>query len=78
MRTHSKAVAAALSLCFPALAQDLLPVNGAITFAEANRRAAMPRWLSLKHGEFDTAGAAPAIPADLRSQPVTGDAYHLV
>ena len=54
MRTHSKAVAAALSLCFPALAQDLLPVDGAITFAEANRRAAMPRWLSLKHGEFDT------------------------
>ena len=78
MRTYSKAVAAALSLCFPALAQDLLPVDGAITFAEANRRAAMPRWLSLKHGEFDTAGAAPAIPADLRSQPVTGDAYHLV
>ncbi|MEC8252804.1 MAG: S8 family serine peptidase [Planctomycetota bacterium] len=62
----------------PIAAQEILPVEGAITFAEANRRAALPRWLSLKYGDFDTTGATPAIPADLRSAPSEGDAYHVV
>ncbi|MBL8727627.1 MAG: S8 family serine peptidase [Planctomycetes bacterium] len=36
-----------------------------LAWAEANRRAELPRWLSLKFAEFDTSGPAPAVPADL-------------
>ncbi|MCK5944074.1 MAG: S8 family serine peptidase, partial [Planctomycetes bacterium] len=78
MRILPSAVLAAVGLCAPSLAQELLPVEGAITFAEANRRAALPRWLSLKWGEFDTSGAAPAIPAELQSRPGAGDDYFVV
>jgi hypothetical protein len=42
------------------------PTAGAsLDWAEANRRANLPRWLSLKFAEFDTAGPAPVLPADL-------------
>ena len=78
MRNSAAALTAALGLLVPAVAQELLPVEGAITYAEANRRASLPRWLSLKYGDFDTRAAAPAIPADLRSGPTEGDAYHVV
>lgn len=78
MRTFSSALLAAVALSVPALAQDLLPVEGAITFAEANRRAALPRWLSLKFGDFDTTTATPAIPAGLESRPGAGDDYYVV
>lgn len=47
-----------------------------LEFAEANRRALLPRWLSLRWAEFDTTGPAPALPADLTA---TGDVdVHLV
>lgn len=77
MQNSLPAVLAALAVCAPAFAQELLPVDGAITFTEANRRAGLPRWLSLKYGDFDTAGPAPVIPADLQVQ--AADArYHVV
>ncbi len=78
MRIHTSAVLAALGLIAPAVAQEVLPTEGAITFAEANRRAALPRWLSLKYGDFDTTGAVPAIPAELQSRPGVGDDYYVV
>jgi len=78
MRILSTAILAAVGLSVPALAQDLLPVKGAITYEEANRRAALPRWLSLKFGDFDTTGATPAIPAGLESRPGDGDDYYVV
>ncbi|MEC7725853.1 MAG: hypothetical protein VYD05_10090, partial [Planctomycetota bacterium] len=78
MRNSVAVVSAALGLLVPIAAQEILPVEGAITFAEANRRAALPRWLSLKYGDFDTTGASPALPADLRSAPSEGVAYHVV
>ena len=47
-----------------------------VDFAEANRRASLPRWLSLRWAEFDTAGPAPVLPADLTA---VGDVdVHLV
>ena len=78
MRYPIAAATAVLGLCISTAAQDLLPVEGAITFAEANRRAALPSWLSLKYGDFNTAGVTPAIPADLRSEPASGDNYYIV
>jgi len=78
MRTITSAVLAAVGLSAPTLAQELLPVEGAITYQEANRRAALPRWLSLKHGDFDTSGAMPAIPAELQRRPGAGDDYFVV
>jgi len=45
-------------------------------FTEANRRAALPRWLSLRWAEFDTTGPAPVLPVDLSA---VGDVdVHLV
>jgi hypothetical protein len=78
MRFITSAILAAVGFHAPALAQELLPVAGAITFEEANRRAALPRWLSLKFGDFDTTGATPAIPAALTSSPGDGDDYFVV
>ncbi|MFY9342316.1 MAG: S8 family serine peptidase [Planctomycetota bacterium] len=66
-----------LSLALPSLlAQEALP--GGIPFAEANRRASLPRWLSLRYAEFDTSGAMPAIAADLLAPPAAGVEYFLV
>ncbi|HEB52848.1 MAG TPA: hypothetical protein ENI87_06310, partial [bacterium] len=78
MRSILSAALLVVGLCRPVLAQELLPVEGAITFEEANRRAALPRWLSLKYGDFDTTGAMPAIPAELRRRPADGDDYFVV
>lgn len=78
MRNCTFAALAAVGLSAPIFAQDLLPVEGAITFQEANRRASLPRWLSLKWGDFDTTGAMPAIPADLMGRPAAGDDYYVV
>lgn len=78
MRFIPSAILAAVGLYAPAFAQELLPVAGAITFEEANRRAALPRWLSWKFGDFDTTGAMPAIPAGLQSRPGEGDDYFVV
>ncbi|MBI3819230.1 MAG: S8 family serine peptidase [Planctomycetes bacterium] len=36
-----------------------------ITYDEANQRASLPRWLSLKYAEFDTTGAEPEMEVDL-------------
>lgn len=58
-------------------AQQAIDAGGAIPFQEANRRAALPRWLALKYAEFDTTGPAPAIPADLVATP-SGVDYFLV
>jgi hypothetical protein len=49
------------------LLQSATPSQTPLDFAEANRRAALPRWLSLKAIEFDTAGKAPEVPAELRA-----------
>jgi len=70
---------AALALCTALLAQ-VPSVSAPLDPAEANRRAVLPRWLSLKFAEFDTAGAAPAIPGALRAAPRRDDAadYFLV
>lgn len=47
-----------------------------VSFEEANARAGMPRWLSLRWAEFDTTGPAPALPAELTA---VGDVdVHLV
>lgn len=83
MRICTFAALAAVGLSAPIFSQDrlpveILPVEGAITFEEANRRAALPRWLSLKWGDFDTTGAMPAMPAALRAQPGDGDDYYVV
>jgi len=78
MRITTYAFLAVMGLSALSSAQDLLPVEGAITFAEANRRAALPRWLSLKYGDFDTSAANPAIPAALQSRPSDGDDYYIV
>ncbi len=78
MRFVIPAVLAAVGLCAPNLAQDVLPVEGALPFAEANRRAALPRWLSLRYGEFDTAGPMPPIPAALSREPGAGEDYFVV
>lgn len=75
MRTIPTAVLAALGLSAPILAQEILPVEGAITYEEANRRAGLPRWLSLKYGDFDTSKGVPAIPVDLQSRPGAGEDY---
>jgi len=77
MRLILPATLAALGLCAQAFAQEVLPVDGALTFEEANRRAGLPRWLSLKHGEFDTSGKLPELPANLRSEPGDGDDYFI-
>ncbi|MFK7739775.1 MAG: S8 family serine peptidase [Planctomycetota bacterium] len=69
MRITTSAILAAVGLCAPSLAQELLPVEGAISFEEANRRAAELRRLSLKYGDFDTRTAGPAIPVELQSRP---------
>lgn len=51
-----------------------------LDWAEANRRAELPRWLSLKFAEFDTSGPAPVLPADLIAAAAPDDArgYFLV
>lgn len=36
-----------------------------VSFEQANARAGLPRWLSLRWAEFDTTGPAPVLPADL-------------
>lgn len=47
-----------------------------LDFAEANRRAMLPRWLSLRWAEFDTTGPAPVLPVELTAD---GDVdVHLV
>lgn len=47
-----------------------------VSFEEANARAGMPRWLSLRWAEFDTSGPGPALPAELTA---VGDVdVHLV
>jgi hypothetical protein len=78
MRYVTRAFVAFAGLAALVSAQDVLPVEGAITFEEANRRAALPRWLSLKFGDFDTTGPAPAIPVDLQSRPGDGRDYFVV
>ncbi|MGC6487020.1 MAG: S8 family serine peptidase [Planctomycetota bacterium] len=77
MRLPTLAIAAALGTCAVTAAQQRLPEPGALTFAEANRLAAQPRWLSLKHGDFDTSGEQPAIAADLQRAPAAAR-YHVI
>ena len=78
MRLTTPAILAALGLCALSHAQERLPEPGALSFEEANRLAAEPRWLSLKHGDFDTSRGTPAIAADLRSASPQGERYHVV
>jgi hypothetical protein len=74
---HFRSACVLLSLAAVVTAQAAVEPAAAgptpLTFAEANRRAALPRWLSLKFAEFDTAGPAPAIPAELQGTPVGRD-----
>jgi hypothetical protein len=49
------------------------PLEAPLSFEEANALATHPRWLSLKYGEFDTSGGAPAVPADLAARPARDD-----
>ncbi len=80
---YARAFVAVAFLAFGAtlLAQSpALAPAASIGFEEANRRAALPRWLSLKFAEFDTTGAPPVLPADLIAPAATADAvgYFLV
>lgn len=56
------------------------PIEPQLTFEEANARAALPRWLSLKYSEFDTTGLLPAMDPDLIARQVQIDesGYFLV
>ncbi|MBL9078470.1 MAG: S8 family serine peptidase [Planctomycetes bacterium] len=67
-----RAAAALLFLLAPIAAQ----AHGApaLGWAEANRRAELARWLSLKFAEFDTAGPLPVLPAEWTAAPPAADA----
>ncbi|MEO6595500.1 MAG: S8 family serine peptidase [Planctomycetota bacterium] len=85
MYTRLLLAIASLGLCSSLLAQSAVldPTAGTGAgsgFEEANRRAGLPRWLSLKFAEFDTAGAPPVIPVDLTTAPGLPEAvdYFLV
>lgn len=77
MRNCTFAAIAVVGLCAPVFAQELLPVEGAITFEQANLRAAQARWLSLKWADFDTASGVPAMPDALRARPSADDDYYV-
>ncbi len=66
-----------LSLVSLLSAQQAIDSTQSLTFEQANARSGLPRWLSLKFAEFDTAGPAPAVPADLLAQPQGVDYFLL-
>ncbi len=49
------------------------PIEPQLTFEEANHRASLPRWISLKYAEFDSRGLEPAMDDDLRVLPAQSD-----
>lgn len=56
------------------------PAEQQLTFEEANKRAQLPRWLSLKFAEFDTRGPEPMMDADLRAGAIAPDTtdYYII
>jgi hypothetical protein len=67
-RSIARFGAATLACLLPLVAQS--PDRDRLDWAEANRRANLPRWLSLKFAEFDTSGPPPALPAGLVADPL--------
>jgi hypothetical protein len=87
MRIHysGASIAMLLGLALNCFAQNIQaptpsPAEPQLTFEEANYRAKLPRWLSLKYSEFDTSGPLPVMDPDLVARPVADDesGYFLV
>ncbi|MEO6709550.1 MAG: hypothetical protein ABI054_13225, partial [Planctomycetota bacterium] len=68
------------SLAFGAQEPLPSPYEPAISFEEANARAALPRWLSLAYEEFDTRTGEPGVPSQMRMRELAPDerGYFLV